>query len=846
MVRQVPQTREVGRSTTERPDGPAVAGEPAFLRSIVAMFVVDRTQTIVAANRAAHALLAVKDLCGQVITDFYPPESIAQARVNAARLQSGAVSHYEREGDMISAAGDRLIVQIRVDPLPEEGDDRFRLVQMRDVTDIRSHQQALAASERMYRDVVQTLPHCTVVSFDQHLRTLVLGGDLARDLLDGVNGVAGVEGVNGVEGVEGPDAVNGRPLREVLPEVVLAPMAESIRATLRGHTTDIDYVCPYLNTQYRVRGRPLTAPDGRVIGGIVLSEDISSERVRQAQLEQTQELSHVGTCRFDLGSGWVFDRKLLTLIGVDTTEQGMRLLDEMIVPADRERVRAVLDRVFTGGGRATMEYRMHHGRTGELRHVRTVCETYVDPAGTMLRAVITHADITDVVYTRRTVEAARVAVAQARTDLLRRVSDLLAGDHRSPAGQRERITDVVMAGLGDGAALTIMRPDRPEVESDTVAHVDPAARELLLSALSRTVPDTAPISRETGRETGRDADCAVADCAAAGWADAHLIRRNPAVDGVVSRYLAVPVRHAGTVLGVLSVFRGPAGPPYVREDADLLQVLADRVGAAISDTRAQTRAEKQRREHTAIAGRLLQLDAEQRELIDQLTEVEERERVLLAEAIHDDPMQLIIAVAMRLETLGLRSGEPPAEVEELIGNLEVAIGRLRTLIAALSPPDLTDGLGSSLRRLAAGIFVGTRTVVRWSGQDHAPLSTSRKQAAYRILREALVNARKHAGATTVDLALSCDDAGVVVTVVDDGVGTAQVESTGGRLGMVTMRARAAAEGCTLTVCSEPGRGTTVRLVVPTEGPSTPPATPPATSPATSPPAPPPPARPGSA
>ena len=65
-----------------RSDEPAVAGEPAFLRSIVAMFVVDRTQTIVAANRAAHGLLAVNDLSGQVITDFYPPESIAQARVS--------------------------------------------------------------------------------------------------------------------------------------------------------------------------------------------------------------------------------------------------------------------------------------------------------------------------------------------------------------------------------------------------------------------------------------------------------------------------------------------------------------------------------------------------------------------------------------------------------------------------------------------------------------------------------------------------------------------------------------------------------------------------------------------
>ena len=809
VVRRVPQRRAVGQPPPGRPDGPAVAGEPAFLRSVVAMFVVDRTRTIVAANRAAQDLLGLDDLCGQVITDFYPPESAAQALENAARLRSGAVTHYEREGEMISAAGDRLIVQIRVDPLPEDGGERFRLVQMRDVTDIRSHELALAASERMFRDVVQTLPHCTVVSFDRQMRTLVVGGDQARQFLDGP---------------EGAEAAVGRPLREVLPEVVLQPMAGSIPAALRGHPTDIDYTCPYLDSHYRVRGRPLTAADGRVVGGMVLSEDVSGERIRQAQLEQTQELSHVGTCRFDIGTGWAFDAKLLELIGADTTEEGMRLVDEMIVPGDRERIRTELGRAFAGGGRATMEYRMHHGRTGTLRYVRTVCDADVDPAGNLLRAVITHADITEIVYARRTVEAARVAVAQARTDLLRRISDLLAGDRRSPVEQRRRITDVVMAGMGDGAVLTIRSPDGPgtdtdtDIDTDTVAHADPAARELLRSAVARPAGGAGPVDPGTGG----------AGPAAQRWADAHRAARIPAMDHVVAHVLTAPVAHAGEELGVLSVVRGPGAPAFVREDEDLLHLLADRVAGAVRDERAQTRAEQHRREHSRIADRLLQLDAEQRALIDQLTEVEERERVLLAEAIHDDPMQLIIAVAMRLETLGLRWGEPPAEFDELIGTLEAAVERLRTLMAALSPPDPAEGLGSALRRLADGIFVGTRTTVRWAGEDHVPLDAARKQAAYRILREALVNARRHARASTVDLTLNHDDAGVVVTVADDGVGTDRLDPAGGRLGMVTMRARAGADGCTLTVCSEPGRGTTVRLVVPApDRPAPPPIRPPA-------------------
>jgi PAS domain S-box-containing protein len=782
-----------------------VVNEPAFVRSILPMFMVDEDLTIVVANQAAHRMLRVPDLRGRLITDFHTPESADLARRNAARLQAGLVNHNEREGRLISATGERLIVQIRVDPLLDGGDGRFRLVQMRDVTEIREHERALTAGERMYRDVVENLPNCTVLSFDSELRIQVVGGALIQRFGYDVNDVRGL------------------PLHDVLPPVALTPMEDSIRAALRGEVTEMEYTSPHSDVRYRVQGSPIRSADGRIVGGFILSEDVSAERIRQAQLEQTQELSHVGTCRFDIRSGWDFDRKLLELLGVDTVEQALRAVDDMVVPADRRRTREAYRRVLAEGGRITLEYRVRHGRTGELRHVRAACDAVVNPGGELLRAVITHADVTEAVYSRRTAEAARAAVAQSRTVLLRRISDLLTTDRHSLAEKLERVTDVATAGLGDGAMLRIVREGGRGVESDTVAHLDPAVRELLVSVAARSeeplegfrgLVDLGPAPADAGgrRPLGTDAGA---------WADAHGIPRSPVLNEVIGQFIAAPVRHAGTVLGVLSVFRGGSDRPYAKEDHDLVQVLADHVGTAVGEGRAQAWAEQQRRERTVIAGRLLQLDAEQRELLDQLAEVEERERSLLAEAIHDDPMQLIIAVAMRLELLGMRSGEPDVLVDELIETLEAAVARLRTLITALTPPDLTDGLGPALRRLAHGIFTGTPTAVHCVGPDHVTLSTARKQTAYRILREALVNARKHARARNVDLALARDGSSVVITVTDDGVGADSVESSPGHLGMITMRARAAAEGCSLTVRSAPGRGTRVTLVVPADGPTAP-------------------------
>jgi signal transduction histidine kinase len=132
----------------------------------------------------------------------------------------------------------------------------------------------------------------------------------------------------------------------------------------------------------------------------------------------------------------------------------------------------------------------------------------------------------------------------------------------------------------------------------------------------------------------------------------------------------------------------------------------------------------------------------------------------------------------------------------------------------MTPLDVSDGLGVALHGLASGIFVGTATTVDVKGPTHVHLSVQATTAAYRIMREALVNARKHASATHVVLTLHEDPDGVVLTLTDDGAGTDSLESGPGHLGIATMRARAQADGADLTIDSRPGAGTRVSLRIP--------------------------------
>jgi len=147
-----------------------------------------------------------------------------------------------------------------------------------------------------------------------------------------------------------------------------------------------------------------------------------------------------------------------------------------------------------------------------------------------------------------------------------------------------------------------------------------------------------------------------------------------------------------------------------------------------------------------------------------------------------------------------------------------ALKEMRLLIHELRPPALEqEGLVGALHQRLDAVEKRAGVEARLLMNDLIELPAHVEEELYRIAQEALNNALKHAGATTVTVHIRAEDHQAVLEVSDNGRGfnPAAVSNCGG-MGLVSMDERARRLGGTLSVSSAPGQGTTVRAGVPTD------------------------------
>jgi PAS domain S-box len=237
------------------------------------------------------------------------------------------------------------------------------------------------------------------------------------------------------------------------------------------------------------------------------------------------------------------------------------------------------------------------------------------------------------------------------------------------------------------------------------------------------------------------------------------------------------------------------------------------------DVTAEKEAEEKLRWSLDVLRRTIQ---QRRELAQRLERAQEEERRRIAADIHDDPIQVMSAVDLRLQMLAESPVDASsAELANLHETVVRSIERLRSLVFELRPPALErDGLAGAFRMY----LDHTARETGWQTEVIDEISTEPgpelRAVLYRIALEAIGNARKHANATRVEVrAVSAGD-GVMVLVHDDGAGfdvaTASVPKPG-HLGLVTMVERAELLGGWCRVDSAPGSGTTVECWLPWGG-----------------------------
>ncbi|HEX5119984.1 MAG TPA: GAF domain-containing sensor histidine kinase [Pseudonocardiaceae bacterium] len=273
----------------------------------------------------------------------------------------------------------------------------------------------------------------------------------------------------------------------------------------------------------------------------------------------------------------------------------------------------------------------------------------------------------------------------------------------------------------------------------------------------------------------------------------------PAAHPTLTDFLGMPITDGDEILGELFLANKNTPGGFTERDEELLRLLAAHAAIALVNARLYERS----RELSIMA-----------------------ERNRIARELHDAVTQKLFSLRLTADAVATLLERDPAraaaELDVVRGLAADAIGELRAIVVGLRPVDLAgDGLAVALRKQADLADRVHTAAVRFVGEPVAGLPPARQEAAYRIAQEALHNALRHGNPEHVTISLAAEDASVVLAVTDDGAGfdaeAAPNMVATRRLGLVSMRERATAAGGRLTITSERGAGTTVRLVVPADG-----------------------------
>jgi signal transduction histidine kinase len=257
--------------------------------------------------------------------------------------------------------------------------------------------------------------------------------------------------------------------------------------------------------------------------------------------------------------------------------------------------------------------------------------------------------------------------------------------------------------------------------------------------------------------------------------------------------VACPISVDGRVWGVLVVASGD-GEPLPADAETRLADFTDLVATAVANANAEAE----------VAATRLRLIAR----ADQTRRRFERD-------LHEGAQQRLVVLALHLRTA---IAAVPAELSELAqqlnhisSELDEALDDLREFARGIHPAILSEaGLAPALRSLARRSPVPVELDVRTDRRLPEPVEV----AAYCVVAEALTNADKHAGASTVMVDLGAAADGVRVNVRDDGAGGAEFAAAGG---LLALRDRVEALGGRMSLQSAPGAGTSLSVALPLAG-----------------------------
>jgi two-component system NarL family sensor kinase len=178
-------------------------------------------------------------------------------------------------------------------------------------------------------------------------------------------------------------------------------------------------------------------------------------------------------------------------------------------------------------------------------------------------------------------------------------------------------------------------------------------------------------------------------------------------------------------------------------------------------------------------------------------DAEDRARRSISEALHDGPLQDLLALGHEVARLRPAAAGDDEHLRRVRDGLARAVSQIREVMLDLHPVQLqVGGLESALRAISAQQAASGGYTCAVSIE--AAASGRRDELVLSLARELLRNVGKHAGASQVEVTVALEEDAVRLDVVDDGAGLAEdrlTEALGaGHIGLASSRERAEAIG----------------------------------------------------
>jgi signal transduction histidine kinase len=344
-------------------------------------------------------------------------------------------------------------------------------------------------------------------------------------------------------------------------------------------------------------------------------------------------------------------------------------------------------------------------------------------------------------------------------------------------------------GLVARQARSLLRADLASVAVPTADRVGLVVRAAEGTGAEEIVGGVFPLEGSvSGDAIASDRVIVLADAAADERVSQPMVR-----SGAFGPALFVPLAARGRPFGTLLLARRRGGRPFEEGEVRLAEVFAGQAAVVLEQARLQGE-------------------------VHRLQTLEDRERI--ARELHDGTVQALFTVGLGLQGTAslVGEGEVAGRIQSAVEELDRVIRDLRNYIFGLEPGVLADRqLGPALEEMVEEFGHRSGVVaVAEIDPDAAEALAADAADVVQLVREALSNVHRHAGAATCRVSLHHDEEGAaaLLEVDDDGRGFDLAVASGTGRGLGNLRARAARLGGRAEIVSVPEEGTTVRVAIP--------------------------------